>query len=80
MTIAVIVNGRRSVVIQRIEAGMSLAFFAVLVWTILGGPVLEGPAGDRALKGFLVLIAAFAMVDLVAKLVRGLRTAPIAMR
>jgi hypothetical protein len=80
MTVTMILSGRRSVIMRRIEAAMSLAFFAVLVWTILGGPVFVGPTGDRALKGFLVVIAAVAMVDLVNKLSRGLRPAPSAKR
>jgi hypothetical protein len=76
MTIAWIVKGRRSVVMQRIDMGVSLAFFAVLIWTILGGPVFVGAPGDHALKGFLVVIAAFALIDLGNKLVRGMRAGP----
>ena len=54
LMIAVIVNDRWSALMRRIEMGLSLATCAVLVWTVLDGPVFMAPSSDRTVKFALV--------------------------
>lgn len=74
--ITVLVSGRRSATMRRIETGLGLVTSAVLVWTVLDGPVFMAPAGDRAVKFFLVLIIVFTLISLGIKLRRSVRPAP----
>lgn len=74
--IAVIVNGRHSALVRRVEVGLSLATCALLAWTALDGPVFMAPDSDRAAKGFLLLIAVFALLDIGIKLRRSVRPTP----
>jgi len=76
MFIAVIVKGRRSALMQRLEVGLSLVFCAVMVWTVLDGPVFMTPTSDRTTKFFLVLITAFTLIYLGVELRRRVRPAP----
>lgn len=77
MLIAVIVNGRRfSAIMRRIEMELSLVTCAVLAWTVLDGPVFMAPSSDRTVKGFLVLIVAFTLIDIGIKLHRSVRPTP----
>jgi hypothetical protein len=76
LLITVIVKGRRSAIMRRIEVGLSLATCAVLVWTVLDGPVFIAPSSDRTVKFFLVLIVAFTLISIGIKLYRSVRPAP----
>jgi len=72
----VIVNGRWSALLRRIETGLALATSAALLWTALDGPVFLAPASDRTTKFLLVLIAAFTLISLVIGQVRRVRPTP----
>ena len=74
--ITVIVQGRWSAITRRIETGLSLVDCAALAWTVLDGPVFIAPSGDRAVKFFLVLIAAFMLINIGIKLHRSVRPSP----
>jgi hypothetical protein len=76
MLLTVIVKGRKSASLRRLELGLSLALCAVLVWTVLDGPVFMAPSGDRAVKSYLVLIVAFTLINIGIKLHRSVRPAP----
>lgn len=76
LLLAVIVKGRRSAGVQRLELVLSLALCAVLAWTVLDGPVFAGASGDRAVKSYLVLILAFTLIGIGIKLRRTVRPAP----
>lgn len=76
LLIAVIVNGRRSALIQRLEVGLSLVLCGVLVWTVLDGPVFMAHASDRTVKFFLVLIVVFTLTYAGITLGRRVRPAP----
>jgi hypothetical protein len=74
--IAVIVKGRRSALMQRLEVGLSLVLCAVMAWTVLDGPVFLAPGSDRTVKFFLVLITAFTLIYLGIELHRSVRPTP----
>jgi hypothetical protein len=70
MLIAVLLNGRRTALMRRLDIGLGLATCAVLAWTILDGPALVAPSGDRTLKWFLALVVVFTLIDIGIKLYR----------
>lgn len=76
LLIAVIVKGRWSAAMRRLEVGLSLVDCAVLVWTVVDGPVFLAPASDRMVKLFLVLIVVSTLVSLGIKLHRSVRPTP----
>jgi hypothetical protein len=73
LLIAVIVSGRWSPRMRRVETGLSLADCAAMVWTVLDGPVFISPVSDRTAKFFLVLIVAFTLIHLGLGLRRSVR-------
>lgn len=74
--ITVIVNGRRSALMRRMEVGLSLVLCAVMAWTVLEGPVFMAPESDRTAKFFLVLIVAVTLLGMGIKLYRSVRPTP----
>ena len=76
LLIIVIVNGRWSAILRRIELGLSLVTCAALAWTVLDGPVFMAPSSDRTVKFFLVLIVVFTLLDIGVKLYRSVRPTP----
>ncbi len=74
--ITVIVYGRWSAMMRRIEMGLGLVTCAVMVWTVVDGPVLIAPSGDRTAKSLMALIVAFVLIDLGIKLHRRVRPTP----
>lgn len=76
MFIAVVVKGRWSATMQRVEVGLSLITCAVLAWTVLDGPVFIAPGSDRTVKVVLVLIIAFTLASIGIALHRSVRPTP----
>jgi hypothetical protein len=76
LLLTVIVNGRWSVLTRRLDTGLSLATSAMLVWTVLDGPMFVGPTSDRTAKFFLVLIVAFTLTHVAIKVYRAVKPAP----
>jgi hypothetical protein len=74
--VRVIVQGRWSPLLRRIQAGLGLLTCAALVWTIADGPVFITPISDQTVKFFLVLAVVFTLVDLGVKLYRRVRPSP----
>ena len=74
--IAVIVQGRWSANMRRIETGLSLVTYAMIAWVVLEGPVFMTQNSDQTAKFFMVLIVAFALIDMAIKLRRSVRPAP----
>lgn len=74
--IAVIIAGRWSVILRRIETGLSLVTCAVLAWTVLDGPAFMAQSSDRTFKFFLVLIVIFTLIVLGIELYQRVRPAP----
>lgn len=74
--LAVLVNGRWSPLLRRIENVLSLVTCAVLVWTVLSGPVFMAPASDGMFKFIVTLIVAFTLLYMGIKLHRSVRPTP----
>lgn len=74
--ITAMVSGRWPAALRRIQDGLSLVLCAVLVWTVLDGPVFIASTSDRTTKVLLVLIVAFTLIGFGIKLHRSVRPAP----
>ena len=74
--IAVIVKGRWTATLRRIETASSLVTCAALTWTVLGGPVFMTPVSDGTAKFIVVLIIAFTLLAMAVKLHRKVKPAP----
>lgn len=74
--ITVIVRGRWSALLRRLEMGLALATSAVMVWTVVEGPIFVAPSGDRAAKFFMALIVVFSLIAVGVELYRSVRPAP----
>lgn len=72
----VIVQGRWSVLMRRIEMGLSLIIYAAMVWTILDGPVFMASYSDQTVKFILVLIIAFTLMSIGIKRYRSVKPTP----
>jgi hypothetical protein len=76
LLIIVLVKGRWSATLRRVETGLNLALCGVLAWTVLGGPVVLGPEGDRVTKLMLSLVILLTLIKLGLDLRRIVRPAP----
>jgi len=76
LLIVVIVQGRWSPAMRRVETGLSLATCAAMTWTVLDGPVFMASSSDRTVKFFMVLIVAVTLINLGIKLYRNVRPTP----
>lgn len=74
--LVVIMMGRWSPFMRRIETGLGLLTCAAMAWTVLGGPVFLASSSDRTAKFLIVLIIAFVLIDAAIKLHRSVRPAP----
>lgn len=61
--VMVLVSGRWSATMRRIDVALALVVCAVLMWTVLDGPVFMAPASDRMVKLCMVLIVAITIID-----------------
>lgn len=76
MLTVVLVLGRWPAILRRLETGFALLWCAVMLWTVLDGPVFMTVAADRTTKFFLVLIAACTLVYLGIERHRRVRPTP----
>jgi hypothetical protein len=76
LMIAVIVRGRRSAALQRLELVLGLLTCAAMLWVIVDGPILMSTEGDRMAKGCMALIVAFVLIGMGIKAYRNVRPAP----
>jgi hypothetical protein len=74
--ITVLVKGRWSAILRRLETGLSLIVCAALMWAVLDGPVFMAASSDRTCKFLLVLIAAFILIEIGIELRRSVRPTP----
>ncbi|HEX6903009.1 MAG TPA: hypothetical protein VF789_25050 [Thermoanaerobaculia bacterium] len=74
--ITVIVRGRWSALLRRLEMGLVLATSAVMVWAVVDGPIFVASSGDRAAKFFMLLIVVFSLMAVGIELYRSVRPAP----
>jgi hypothetical protein len=74
--IIAIVQGRWSTTMRRVMVWLSLAMCAVMMWTVLDGPIFMSSASDHMTKSIMTLIVAITLIDLAIKLYRRVRPAP----
>jgi hypothetical protein len=73
---AVIAAGRWSLTLRRIELGLALANCAVMLWTVLDGPILLAQAADQTAKFCMAGILIYVLALYAIKLLRRVRPAP----
>ncbi|MFY2558315.1 hypothetical protein ACN469_11845 [Corallococcus terminator] len=76
LMLAVIVRGRWSPGMRRLETGLGLVTCAVMAWIVLGGPVFRTEVSDRTTQFFMVLIIASVLIHHGIRLFRTVRPAP----
>lgn len=76
MFITVIVSGRWSPLMRRLEVGLSLVTCAAMTWTVLDGPAFMTPASDQTFKFSMMLIVLFTLISTGIKLHRSVRPTP----
>jgi hypothetical protein len=76
LLLTVMVQGRWSPLMRRLQAGLGLVVCAVLAWIALDGPVFIASASDRFFKLALVIVVAFTLIGLGVKRYRHIRPAP----
>jgi hypothetical protein len=72
----VIVQGRWSTTMRRMQTALALATSAVMAWAIADGPILAAPASDRVAKVAMALIIAWVLADLLIRRFRRIRPMP----
>jgi hypothetical protein len=76
MLVGVILQGRWSPRMRRLQTGLGLVTCALIAWTIADGPIFVTPASDQAAKFAMVLIVAFTLLDLSVKQYRRVKPMP----
>ncbi|WDS34955.1 hypothetical protein [Pseudoxanthomonas sp.] len=73
---AVMVRGRWSPLLRRLELGLGLLTCAAMIWTVLDGPAFMTQASDSAFKGLVVLVALYSLVHMAVVAYRSVRPTP----
>lgn len=73
---AVIVRGRWTPLLRRLDIALSLLTCALMLWVALDGPVFVGEASDRTVKALLVLTSLFTLGYLGMRRYRSVRPTP----
>lgn len=68
--VAVVRNGRHTVLTRRLEFGISLGFAALLAWWLTVGNIFIEKSTNDGARGGLVLVIAFIAIDIAVKLYR----------
>ena len=76
LMLAVILSGRRSALLHRLELGFSLLTCAAMLWVVADGPILMAATSDQTAKACMVLIVAFVLIHMGVKLYRSVRPTP----
>lgn len=76
LNLAVVMSGRRSATVRRIEFWLSLLMCAAMAWTVADGPILMTPSGDQTAKALLAIIVAWVLISMGLKLYRSVRPSP----
>lgn len=75
LIVFVMIQGRWSAGMRRLETIMVLINCAVMMWAVLGGPIMMTSISDRTAKFFLLLIVVVTLIDLGVKLLRRVKPA-----
>jgi hypothetical protein len=73
---AVMVRGRWSPLLRRLELGLGLLTCAAMAWTVLDGPAFMTPASDSVSKGLLVLVLLYSLGHMAVVSYRSVRPTP----
>jgi len=73
---AVMIQGRWTTLLRRIETGLSLLTCAVMTWAITDGAIMMSPASDSTAKFFMGLIVAFSLLLIVVEFVQQVKPNP----
>ncbi|WP_395005689.1 hypothetical protein [Undibacterium sp.] len=73
---AVMIQGRWTTLLRRIETGLSLLTCAVMTWAIVDGAIMMSPASNSTAKFFMGLIVAFSLLVIVVEFVRQVKPRP----
>lgn len=76
MFINVNLMGRCSAIMRCIEMGLSPAFCAVLLWTVVAGPVFIAASSDPTVNFTLVLMVAFTLTNVANRQYLNVRPTP----
>lgn len=76
LLITVIVQGRWSATLRRLETALCLLTCAAMVWTVLDGPVFITPMSDQTAKALMSLIVVLTLIGLGFRWWRTVRPAP----
>lgn len=71
-----LLKGRRPAGLRRVETVIALATGALMLWSIVDGPLLRSPAGDAAAKFAMLAIVLMMLVDHGLRLSRRVRPTP----
>lgn len=74
--IAVIVQGRHTPMLRRIETASSLLTCAVMVWAIMDGPIFMTATSDGMTKFLLSLIVIFSLIVMAVQMYRTVKPTP----
>lgn len=78
LLLAMIVQGRKSAQLRKLEAVLALATFGLMALVIAGGPVLLAPASDEMAKAIMSLIILFYALEFAWTYFRRVTPAPTA--
>ena len=76
MLAGVLVQGRWSPLMRRLQAALALLTCAVMAWTIADGPVFATAPSDRTAKFVLLLIVVLMLLDMAIKRIRRVSPTP----
>ena len=76
LNIVLIVNGRRSATMQRMEMALAFLTCAAMVWSVADGPIFMSPNSDRAAKVLMMLIVVLVLIVGGVKMYRSVRPTP----
>jgi hypothetical protein len=76
VTIAMIISGRRSTLVQCVEIGLGLLTCAATAWAVAGGPILMTATSDQTAKAVMLVIVVCVLVGMAARLYRSVRPTP----
>jgi hypothetical protein len=73
---AVMIQGRWTILLRRIETGLSLLTCVVMTWAMFDGTIMMSPASDSTAKFFMGLIVGFSLLVMVVELVQQVKPRP----
>lgn len=76
LSAAVMVRGRWSQLLRRLELGLGLLTCAAMIWTVLDGPAFMTQASDSAFKGLVVLVILYSLIHMAVVSYRSVRPTP----